>query len=161
MSTGRTHPPATAPSSKPPQWHALQQALQRLCEGAAAANVFVRDAWGNRWCSARPFRPGEGVLVDAATAAVVAACDPPLARGGKVDVAIEIGATHGLAISYAGVYVLVVQYELTVSHDGTAKRHAFVRRKALAALSNIEVRTVGLPPPSGPGTGGAQAVGTP
>ena len=50
---------------RPPQWHALQCELEELCLKAHAENAYVRDAWGNRWCSARPFTTTIGTEVDA------------------------------------------------------------------------------------------------
>ena len=62
-------------------------------------------------------------------------------------------------LSFAAVYLLVVQYQ--VRHPMNAsQRHASVRRAALGALPTIEALTLALPPPTGPGTGSAEGVGT-
>ena len=135
--------------------------LEQLCLVNGMENAYVRDAWGNRWCSGRPFSRYAGAEIDAAVNAAVSACAPSLPRGGKLDTVIELSGRRALVVSFAGVYLLVVEYRTPAeTFVASVQRQAMVRKATLGALPKIERLTLALPPPAGPGSGSAEGVGT-
>ncbi|MBE7478990.1 MAG: hypothetical protein HS104_03300 [Polyangiaceae bacterium] len=137
-----------------PEWAQLQQALAALAHDACATSASVLDAWGLPWCCA----PHHNIAVarDAARSLrrALASLDLPLQQGGSLDrlcSADDAGVAY--VRSFATVYVLVLRYDALP--DLTR-----ARRATLQALPQIEALVEKLPPPAGPGSGSAEALGS-
>ena len=131
-----------------PEWLALQERLVSLTTFAAAHNAYVVDAWLNIWCSAHSFDGSEEAIAMDLTRTALGTLRPSLQRGGRLDRTLP----RMYMRSYAGVYVLVLRF------PGEFDRHA-VQSAVVAALPAIEALTLALPPPDGPGAGGAEGFG--
>lgn len=121
--------------------HALLCAkLAKLVDQAKASFATVIDDGGHLFAWSRVLTPDElgrvGSYMDEALASTK---DKPLRRGGRIRLFAYTPGRHYVAMSYAGIYVLLVAFDDTYAL-GPAMAH--VRRE----LPEIEQMTVALPP---------------
>lgn len=131
-----------------PEWLALQDRLVTLTTFTGAHNAYVVDAWLNIWCSAHSYDAALEGLARDLTRTALGTLRPSLQRGGRLDRSLPCTYMR----SYAGVYVLLLRF------SGEFEDRA-VQSAVAAALPAIEALTVALPPPDGPGAGGAEGFG--
>jgi hypothetical protein len=132
-----------------PEWQRLADALGDLSRESGATNGYVLDAWANLWCAGNDlYLGGESGPIMELTQAQLLSLPRPLNRGGRIDRA------QGLTYfrSFAGIYVVVLRFQ--APFDLAALRPVVTK-----ALPRIEALTLALPPPEGPGSGGAEGVG--
>jgi hypothetical protein len=87
---------------------------------------------------------GENAAADRFYRAEIVERASALRKGAKLDIAKTDGADRYAALSFAGIYALVVWFD---DAFGSALVKARIRR----ALPNIERLTLSLPPSGGPG----------
>jgi hypothetical protein len=134
-----------------PTWSKLYAALASLAAACGGTFAFVIDEGNGLWCVG---------LADAspttATAHEDRAADrfyrsemvPRLAglrRGSRMDVVKVDGDDRYVAMSFAGIYAVVVWFDRSFEP-------AFVRARIRRAIPEIEALTLALPPSGGPGT---------
>ena len=133
-----------------PVWRKLYEALKKFathCDGEFAS---VMDVGGVPWCIAPAQLPAgldplEGLR--AAKRFYEIELVPRMAilrRGQRVHIAKDEGADRYVAVSFAGIYVVVVWFDEEVET-------AYMRPKILRMLPEIQSLTLALPPWPGPG----------
>jgi hypothetical protein len=135
------------------EWGELRRELEVVARAAAAFNAYVVDAWGVAWCAASHF---EHIWPEDLAELVRLAEEcrrVPVARGGKLDLALSGPKGHAYLRTYASCYVVVLRYAGPFDE-------AKAREAVSAALPRIESLTLRLPPPDGPGSSGNEAVGS-
>ncbi len=138
------------------RWHAprtfqngrLAAALATLAKECGAQNAHVLDAWANLWCSADAYDGPGGDLAIGLTDAQLKKLRLPLNRGGRLHCATATDYFR----SFAGIYVVNLHFAGPFDADA-------VLTATDAALPRIEALTLLLPPPEGPGSGGAEGFG--
>jgi hypothetical protein len=125
-----------------PEFRDLSAALERLSSASGAVNAVVLDAWYELWCRARVLSFHDQDLVISILRRALASTDKPLQQGGRVHWVDAEGDPPSFAVSFAGVYVLVLWFDAPASELA-------VRRAVNQALPTIEALTIALPPPDG------------
>jgi hypothetical protein len=126
-----------------PEWLALAAELERLSRAADSRNAVVMDAFNDLWCRAHALDDTQQPF-NLLAIALAETWKVPLQSGGRIDLARTDRAPYFCAISFAGVYVLMLWFDAPFEPQWV---RAVVRR----ALPKIESLTVSLPPPEGPG----------
>jgi hypothetical protein len=133
-----------------PEWQRLADALAELTRVCGARGGYVLDSGANLWCAGDDLSPdGDSSSVMALTRVELDSLPTPLKRGGRLD----LGRDSTYFRSFAGIYVLVLRFAGPMEL-GT------VRAAVNARLRRIEGLTLSLPPPDGPGSSGAEGVGS-
>jgi hypothetical protein len=131
-------------------WAALYDALAALAKGCGGAFAFVIDEGNGLWCVGLPdvapttMTSGENAAADRFYRAEIVERASALRKGGKLDIAKTDGEDRYAAISFAGIYAVVVWFD-------DAFGPALVKARIRRALPNIERLTLSLPPSGGPG----------
>ena len=135
-----------------PGWSELRRVLTTLATDAGALYAYVLDSRGTLWCSSDHVKqddvsPAAQIVLDE-----LANLEPPLRRGGHLDHFAKRRAGHAYLRSFAGIYVLLLRF--------SAPQPIQAIRSAVApVLPRIEALVADIPPPSGPGSEGAEGVG--
>jgi hypothetical protein len=128
-----------------PAWRRLLQALEKLANDTGAA--FVVDEGNGLWCTAvtgtRPIGGSYTELADRFYRNVIAPRARDLQRGGRIEAVKVDGDDRYVALSFAGIYVLVLCFVAAFDVFGA-------RAKMRAALPEIERLVMMLPPSGGP-----------
>jgi hypothetical protein len=133
-----------------PAWTKLYDALAALARTSGGTFAFVLDEGNGLWCVGLA---DSGPTI--ATSMQDRAADrfyrsefvPRLAgirKGGRLDIAKVDGDDRYAAVSFAGIYAVVVWFDR--SFDAS-----LVRARIRRALPEIEALTLALPPSGGPG----------
>jgi hypothetical protein len=125
-----------------PEFRDLCAALERLSSASGAVNAVVLDTWYELWCRARVLSFHDQDLVISILRRALGSTDKPLQQGGRVHWVDPEGDPPSYAVSFAGVYVLVLWF------DGPL-RELGVRRAVNQAMPTIQALTIALPPPDG------------
>ncbi|MCP4304219.1 MAG: hypothetical protein GY788_04910 [bacterium] len=135
-----------------PGWSELRRVLTTLAADAGALYAYVLDSRGALWCSSNHVKqddvsPAAQIVLDD-----LANLEPPLRRGGRLDHFAKRRAGHAYLRSFGGIYVLLLRF--------SAPQPIQTVRSAVApVLPRIEALVADIPPPSGPGSEGAEGVG--
>jgi len=135
------------------EWEELRKELEVLAAVTHAFNAYVLDAWDNVWCAARWFTSIYPEDLIALLHTSIARKGIPLQRGGKLDVSLSSPKGHAYLRTYGSCYVLLLRFGGPFDEIGA-------RAAVDAALARLELLTVNLPPPGGPGSSGNEAVGS-
>jgi hypothetical protein len=125
-----------------PEFRELCATLERVTLASGSANAVVLDAWYEFWCRARVLSFHDQDLVISILRRALASADKPLQQGGRIHWTDTEGDPPSFAVSFAGVYVLVLWF-------GEAYSELAVRRAVHQALPAIEALMIALPPPQG------------
>ncbi len=125
-----------------PEFRELCTTLERLALASGSSNAVVLDAWYELWCRARVLSFHDQDLVISILRRALATTDKPLVQGGRVHWVDTEGDPPAFAVSFAGVYVLLLWFPEPFSELA-------VRRAVHQALPAIEALTIALPPPDG------------
>src|SRR5450631_2177222 len=133
-----------------PAWKKLEEVLCALARECGGAFAFVVDEGNGLWCVGPA---GDSSDIPAAQDSanrfyrdVVVPQMKGLRRGSHLDMAQLDGDDRYVAISFAGIYVLVVWFK-------GAFEAPLVRARMRRALPGIEALVLSLPPLGGPGAG--------
>ena len=136
-----------------PEWEELRKALEALADATGAFNAYVLDAWDYLFCAARWFEHVYADDLAAVVRAAVARNGIPLQRGGKLDLTILHQNCPTYLRTYGSCYVLVLRFAAPFEEGE-------VRQRVAAVLPRLELLTISLPPPDGPGSAGNEAMGS-
>jgi hypothetical protein len=141
MSLGPSHP----------VWTKLYTALASLASECGGTFAFVLDEGNGLWCVGLPhqapttFTAHENRAADRFYRDVIVPKMTSLRRGVHLDVAKVDGDDRHAALSFAGIYVVVVWFDAPFDPS-------LVRARLRRALPEVEKLTLALPPYDGPGT---------
>ncbi|MEZ4222586.1 MAG: hypothetical protein R3B13_16720 [Polyangiaceae bacterium] len=135
-----------------PSWSELRRALTSLAVDAHALYAYVLDSRCTLWCSSNHVEqdrvsPAVQIVLDE-----VAALDPPMHRGGRLDCFAKRRSGNAYLRSFGGIYVLLLRFS-------SPRPIQAVRTAVNPVLPRIEALVAGLPPTSGPGSEGAEGLG--
>ncbi|MBX3191023.1 MAG: hypothetical protein KF819_28765 [Labilithrix sp.] len=131
-------------------WTQLYKALARLAGACGGAFAFVLDEGNGLWCVGLADVPPttathvEDRAADRFYAAEIVPRTNALRKGSHIEIVCEEGNDRYMAVSFAGIYVVVVWF-----YDGFGAD--LVRARIRRALPEIERLTLSLPPSGGPG----------
>ncbi len=130
----------------------LRRVLTNLAADARAIYAYVLDSRGTLWCSSEHVKddgrsPAAQIVLDE-----LASLDPPLRRGGRLDRFAKRRSGDAYLRSFGGIYVLLLRFSAPQSIET-------VRSAVTPRLPRIEALVADIPPPSGPGSAGAEGVG--
>jgi hypothetical protein len=132
-------------------WTKLYAALAMLAAGCGGPFAFVIDQGNGLWCVGIRGTPPttatehEDRAADRFYQAEMVPRMAAMRRGARLDVAKVDGDDRYVAVSFTGIYAVVVWF------DGSFDP-ATVRVKVRRALPEIEALTLALPPSGGPGS---------
>jgi hypothetical protein len=169
LTLGELHSPPVPLDFHDPAWRKLHDALASLVAESGGEFAFVIDVGNLLWCIAlaesdlgvnggvagaalrvmrahrlRDFTKSENRAPDRFYQSEMVPRLTAMRRGTRLNVEKTEGADRYLAISFAGIYVLVVWFE---EEFPPSAARALIRR----ALPEIEALTLTLPPSGGPG----------
>ena len=121
------------------RWVALADALLSLAREVGAANAIVADISENLWCRAVDVSDSEMKALDDMFMLAMSTATGPLQRGGSVRLIRADQEPFFCAVSFAGIYLLLIRFEQPFD----ATRAAAI---VDAQLPHIERLTVALPP---------------
>ena len=135
-----------------PAWSELRRVLTSLADDADAMYAYVLDSRGTLWCSSEQVKedstsPASQIVLDE-----LANLDTPLGRGGRLDRFAKRASGNAYLRSFGGIYVLLLRFS-------APKPIQMVRAAVTPLLPRIEALVADIPPPSGPGSEGAEGVG--
>jgi hypothetical protein len=139
-----------------PVWSKLYVALAKLAAACGAPFAFVLDEGNGLWCVGLTGSEPTTATTEQDRAAdrfyrkEVVPREALLRRGNRVQVVCAEGQDRYVALSFAGIYVVVVWFDAPFEPFLVLAR---IRR----ALPEIEALTLALPPSGGPGTDAAAA----
>jgi hypothetical protein len=133
-----------------PVWSKLYDALTHVAEECGGTFAFVLDEGNGLWCVGIPGREPTTMTTEQNRAAdrfyakEVVPRMSSMRRGAPLTIVSTDGDDRYLAVTFAGIYAVVVWFEAEFAPT-------LVRARLRRALPEIERLTLALPPSGGPG----------